>query len=47
MYLFGNSSSSPEACGSKQSTKIVNEKESPTVDPRGLFHGHDIPAKDV
>ncbi|PWZ33799.1 WD-40 repeat-containing protein MSI4 [Zea mays] len=44
---LGDSSSSPGASGSKQSGKIANEKESPKVDPRGIFHGHDSTVEDV
>ena len=42
-----DSSSSPGASGSKQSGKTANEKESPKVDPRGIFHGHDSTVEDV
>lgn len=44
---LGDSSSSPGASGSKQSVKTANEKESPKVDPRGIFHGHDSTVEDV
>ncbi|PWZ04160.1 Exosome complex component RRP45B [Zea mays] len=44
---LGDSSSSPGASGSKQSVKTTNEKESPKVDPRGIFHGHDNTVEDV
>ncbi|AQK97801.1 WD-40 repeat-containing protein MSI4 [Zea mays] len=44
---LGDSSSSPGASGSKQSIKTANEKESPKVDPRGIFHGHDSTVEDV
>ncbi|ONM39172.1 hypothetical protein ZEAMMB73_Zm00001d043832 [Zea mays] len=44
---LGDSSSSPGASDSKQSVKTTNEKESPKVDPRGIFHGHDSRVEDV
>ncbi|PWZ12303.1 WD-40 repeat-containing protein MSI4 [Zea mays] len=44
---LGDSSSSPGASDSKQSVKTANEKESPKVDPRGIFHGHDSTVEDV
>lgn len=44
---LGDSSSSPGASGSKQSGKTATEKESPKVDPRGIFHGHDSTVEDV
>ncbi|KAF7037230.1 hypothetical protein CFC21_047663 [Triticum aestivum] len=40
------SETSPGASGSKHS-KTANEKDSPKVDPRGVFHGHDSTVEDV
>ncbi|EMS49693.1 WD-40 repeat-containing protein MSI4 [Triticum urartu] len=40
------SEASPGASGSKHS-KTANEKDSPKVDPRGVFHGHDSTVEDV
>ena len=37
---------SPGASGSKHS-KTASEKDSPKVDPRGVFHGHDSTVEDV
>lgn len=42
-----DSSSYPEASGSKLSAKTVDEKESRAVDPRGLLHGCDNTVEDV
>jgi hypothetical protein len=39
--------SSPGASASKLSSKTGNEKDSPKVDPRGVFHGHDSTVEDV
>ncbi|GJN17903.1 hypothetical protein PR202_gb05011 [Eleusine coracana subsp. coracana] len=44
---LGDSSSSPGASASKMSGKTANEKDSPKVDPRGVFHGHDSTVEDV
>ncbi|VAH62629.1 unnamed protein product [Triticum turgidum subsp. durum] len=49
LILRGDSSkseASPGASGSKHS-KTANEKDSPKVDPRGVFHGHDSTVEDV